>query len=444
MTGAQVEAMLASGELALLAKANPYQPDFCAALGLAPHSYRAMVARARRVGRPFPSFAELSGIAGRKGGSCSTVAEIDAVIGEGFVQGKADASWRNRGAIDGNAPHREVDGGIEGALGFAAEIREERAASNPDFPAMVDTARAKRWPHVEAFEANHMPAVVDYDPPFPIKPRSFVHLLSESDMPSGSIVGVISDIHIPHHDDHAMRLVVECLEDAGVTHIILNGDIADCGPASRHPGKRQRAMLNEGDLRSSVAPGMWIYDWARTKNCTYVLGNHEAWVTDLIEGSPELRGTAATELMGLPRNGDGWLVLPPLSRVRRGSRVWEHLDGLFKSGSGGQNPGQRIKKLAPEQTTSGGHLHRKGSLFWTSLDEHGIERTRAAYWNGHLSRPEAHAEYMGSYMDWQQSFEITRVWDDEGKPRFTTDQPEIHRTKQGRPIFEYGGKVYGR
>jgi len=401
-TGERIEQMLASGELAALARSCPDQPSFCKLLGVSPAAYRGAVARIRRRGDYFPAYEDL------------------------------------------HSPTLGAD------MAKATEqLRSKQAEWRENAPLVLDTTNAKpqavnKWPNVQAFEANHMPDVVDYDPPFPVKPKSFVHLLSETDMPSGSIVGVISDIHIPHHDEHAMRLVVECLEDAGVTHVILNGDIADCGPASRHPGKRQRAMLNEGDLRSSVAPGMWIYDWARTKSCTYVLGNHEAWVVDLIEGSPELRGTAATELMGLPRNGDGWLVLPPLSRVRRGSRVWEHLDGFFKSGSGGQNPGQRIKKLAPQQTTSGGHLHRRGSMFWSSEDERGISRTHAAYWNGHLSRPEAHTDYMGSYMDWQQSFEITRVWDDDGKPRFTTDQPEIHRTKQGRPIFEYGGKVYGR
>lgn len=267
--------------------------------------------------------------------------------------------------------------------------------------------------------------------------------LSERDVPSGSVIGVLSDVHVPHHDRPAVELAVQCLEDAGTTHVILNGDIADCGPASRHEGKRKKAALDEGCLRESVDVGRWLFDWARTRPCVYVLGNHEAWVEKYIEQSAELKGTTAISLMGLPADGDGWTVLPSMGRVRLGSRCWEHGDGFFKSGSGGANPANRIRTLAPDQSTSIGHLHRKFSAFWSSVDEHGVSRTRAAYGNGHLSLPEAHEDYAGSYLNWQQSFEVTRVYWVDGKPRFTTDQPEIHRDKRGRPVFEYNGKVYG-
>ncbi len=266
--------------------------------------------------------------------------------------------------------------------------------------------------------------------------------LTERDVPTGSVIAVLSDIHIPHHDEHAMRLAVECCEDAGVTHVFLNGDIADCGPASRHEGKKKRAALEEGCLQESVAAGLWIYEWARTRPCIYTLGNHEAWVENYITASPELKGVSPLTLLGLWGETSGWTVLPSGARVRVGSRCWEHGDGMFKSGAGGQNPGVRMKGLAPDQTTSIGHLHRKFSTFWTTFDEDGLPRTRGAYGNGHLSLPSSHEDYVGTYPNWQQSWEITRVWWDGGRPRFTTDQPEIFRDKRGKPVFEYGGKVY--
>lgn len=257
-----------------------------------------------------------------------------------------------------------------------------------------------------------------------------------------AVIAVLSDIHIPHHDEQAVRLAIDCCEDAGATHVILNGDIADCGPASRHKGKRKKAILNEGTLRASVAKGRWIYDWARTRPCVLVEGNHEAWVFEAIEASPEMHGSSTTSLMGLPSDGAGWAVLPSQSRVRLGSRCWEHGNALFPQGNGGQNPGNSIKGKAPDQTTSIGHLHRVFATFWTSQDTDGVDRTRGAFGNGHLSLPESHEDYMGTYTNWQQSFEITRVWFDGGKPRFTTDQPQIHRDRYGKPTFEYGGKVY--
>lgn len=266
--------------------------------------------------------------------------------------------------------------------------------------------------------------------------------LTQRDVPEGSVIAVLSDIHIPHHDADAIKLVIECCEYVGATHVFLNGDIADCGPASRHPNKRAKAVLDEGSLRHSIAAGLWIYEWARTRPSVLLFGNHEAWVEHYVEQNPEVHGMSAVELMGLPRDGQGWIVLPSQSRIRLGSRCWEHGDGLFRGGSGGLAPGNRIRSLAPDQTTSIGHLHRKFASFWSSPDEDGITRTRGAYGNGHLSVPSAHEDYAGSYLNWQQSFELTRVYWVDGRPRFTTDQPEIHRDRRGRPVFEYQGRVY--
>lgn len=266
--------------------------------------------------------------------------------------------------------------------------------------------------------------------------------LTEREVPEGSVIAVLSDVHVPHHDVEALRLVIECCEDIGVTHVFLNGDIFDCGPASRHEGKRKKAVLDEGSLRHSIATGLWLLEWARTRPSVLTLGNHEDWVQQVIDSSPELHGMEVTEVLGIPADGDGWVVLPAQSRIRLGSRCWEHGDGMFRSGSGGQSPGNRIRSLAPDQTTSVGHLHRKFATFWSSPDEEGVARTRGAYGNGHLSDPGAHEDYAGSYLNWQQSFELTRVYYIDGRPRFTTDQPEIHRDRYGHPFFEYQGKVY--
>lgn len=270
---------------------------------------------------------------------------------------------------------------------------------------------------------------------------SVVRKLTKREVPDGSLIAVFSDVHIPNHDERALRLAVECCEDQGVTHVILNGDIADCGPASRHPKKKARAVLDEGDLRESVAAGLWFYEWARTRPCWYILGNHEAWVEDYISENAELRGTSAVSLMGLWEDGDGWEVLPNRSRITYGNRSWEHGNAIFPSGSGGENPQNRVKKLVPDRTTSIGHLHKKFSAFWTTEDEGGVPRTRGVFGNGHMSRPESHEDY-AMYASWQTSWELTRVYSTNGRPRFTTDQPEIHRDNKNRPTFEYGGKVY--
>lgn len=276
-----------------------------------------------------------------------------------------------------------------------------------------------------------------------------MHLrLTKREVPDGSLLAVLSDVHIPHHDEAALRLVVECCESEGATHVLLNGDIADCGPVSRHAGKRERDVLDIGSLRESVHRGMWLFDWARTRPCWYTLGNHEAWVEEKIATDPGLVGLAPELLMGLPPSGSGWTVLPSGSRIRLGSLVVEHGDSIFARGTGGANPAGRILTLAPDQTTMVGHLHRLGAAWRTTYDEHGMRRTRAAFLNGHLSREETHESYAGGYPNWQQSFALVRVhYDDTERSwvpstRFTVHQIEIHRDRGDRPTFEFGGRTY--
>lgn len=270
-----------------------------------------------------------------------------------------------------------------------------------------------------------------------------IRKLTKADIPDRSVIGVMHDIHIPHHDAPAVKLAIECFEAAGVTHTILDGDIADCGVSSRHEGKRARDTIDLGTLAESVESGRWIYEWARTRPCKLMRGNHERWVEEKIATDPGLVDAVSVEtLLGLPEDGQGWEVLPSEARLRLGSLVIEHGHGLFPSGTGGQNPGQRIRTLAPNQITLIGHLHRKFANWWTVQNDDGIPKTYAAYGGGHLSIESSHHGYAGGYPGWQQSFEIIRVWYDGERPRFTVDQVEIHRTKAGRPIFEYQGKVY--
>lgn len=266
--------------------------------------------------------------------------------------------------------------------------------------------------------------------------------LTKSEVPDGSRIAVFHDIHIPYQDDAAMSLAIECCEDAGVTHVVANGDIYDCGVGSRHPSKKALDAIRWRDLPGSVRPGQYITDWFRTRPCWFLRGNHERWIEELIATSPELSAVSVEGLLGLPESGAGWEVIDSEGSLRLGSLVIEHGHGLFPSGSGGQNPGQKIKTVAPNQITLIGHLHRKFATYWTVRDQEGISKTYGAYGGGHMSLEHTHKRYAGNYPGWQQGFEIIRVWYDGDKPRFTIDQIEVHRTKTGRPIFEYAGKVY--
>lgn len=263
--------------------------------------------------------------------------------------------------------------------------------------------------------------------------------LTQTQVPDNSLIGVFNDVHIPYEDKNALGLAVDACEWAGVTHVVANGDILDCGVVSRHPNKRAKDILRWGTLEESIAPGRWFLDWVQTRPAWYLLGNHEAWVESFIESDPGLAGVASPAgLFGLPRP----LVFPSTSRLRLGSLNIEHGHGLFPRGSGGLNPGNRVRTMAPDQTTVQGHLHREWVTKWTTEDDRGRRRTHASYGLGHMTLPEHHADYAGNYQNWQAGFGLIRVFWDGPRPKFTVYPVEVHRTKRNRPIFNLFGRTF--
>lgn len=268
------------------------------------------------------------------------------------------------------------------------------------------------------------------------------HVITLDQMPPRSVVATFSDVHIPHHDERVLRLAVECAEYNGVTHTVANGDILDWGVGSRHPSKKARDTIDYGTLEKSVRRGKWFIDWLRSKDCHYLLGNHEKWGEDAIREDPELSALHPMDLVALPRDGVGWRVLPSNSRLRLGSFVWEHGHGIWPRGAGGANPGARVKAVAPQQVTFVGHLHRNFRNWWTVLDQQGVEQVYGVVGAGHLSLTHTHEDYAGGYPGWQQSFLLHYVYEVNGRPRMTVDQVVILRDHRDRPYFHYNGRLY--
>jgi hypothetical protein len=261
------------------------------------------------------------------------------------------------------------------------------------------------------------------------------------DVPGRSVILTCNDIHIPYHDDRACRLMVECAEDNGCTHVIPNGDILDSGIGSGIPSKKAIDTIAWGTLAKSAHQGKWLTDWFRTKRCWYLLGNHEKWIERFIQQDPAMAALQPMDLFGLPRDGEGWDVLPSNSRLRLDTYVWEHGHGIFPRGTSA-NPGGRIKAVAPQQTTFIGHLHRDFVTSWTTQNHKGIEVTFQAHGAGHISQTASHEDYAGGYPGWQSSFLMQYCYEVKNRPRITTDHVLIHRDGKDRPIFEYRGKVY--
>jgi hypothetical protein len=251
----------------------------------------------------------------------------------------------------------------------------------------------------------------------------------------------MNDVHIGIHDEDAVKCAIELFEAAGVTGVIANGDIHDCGPVSRHPSKRARAQLDIGQLREEAASGRWIVDWLTTRHCIYGTGNHEAWIDTVALETGTVGTLTVAAALGLPVGPD-FQVLPNGYQVRIGSLVLEHGNWTLGSSRGGANLAATVLRRFPNQTTIVGHYHHADFAVHTTPDHDGIRRSHAAYALGHLSLPEAHAEYAGRNPNWQQGVAIVQLYEVDGRQRFTVHPIEIHRDRYNRPFAEYGGRVY--
>lgn len=103
-------------------------------------------------------------------------------------------------------------------------------------------------------------------------------------------MGIISDIHLPYHDELATRTAIEYIKKEGVDAVLLNGDIIDFYGISRfdrNPSKPK--MREEFDQLQYFLTSLKAY-FPDTK-IYYKIGNHEErWQKYFYTKAPELFG----------------------------------------------------------------------------------------------------------------------------------------------------------
>lgn len=257
--------------------------------------------------------------------------------------------------------------------------------------------------------------------------------------PSARKLAIISDVHIGIHDDPALRLLTEVFEREGVDFVVANGDIHDCAAVSRHSGKAALARIESGQLREEIERGRWFVDWLTTRPCIYGVGNHEAWIDSIAVSNGAVGSITVAAVLDLPRQ---LIVAPDGYQIRAGNLVVEHGHTIFPRGQGPQHLAATLLRKFPDQTTIIGHCHRQDASWYTTLDARGVPRTHAAFSLGHVSLYDEHQEYAGRVPNWQQGAAIVDLWQDAGKTRYSVHLVEVHRTRYGRPILEFNGRVY--
>lgn len=116
------------------------------------------------------------------------------------------------------------------------------------------------------------------------------------------LVGILSDIHVPYHDETALRAAVDQLRGDRVQALVLNGDVADFYSISRYiRDPRKRHFKKEVDAVRDML--RWLRSNFPNVPIVFKAGNHEErWTAWLWQHAPELSDD--------PRTGLGeWLDL---------------------------------------------------------------------------------------------------------------------------------------
>ena len=161
---------------------------------------------------------------------------------------------------------------------------------------------------------------------------------------------------VPMHDEKALRIVLKFVQDFKPHEVILGGDILDCGAIAHHndrkPGKIEglRLITDAQELRSTLLEPL---EALRGTKLVYLIGNHEDWLSQLVDLHPGLEGIVGLEQ--LLKLGPRWKVVHQGGKYRLGKMVFRHGDTI----SGGEHTA-KAAVIASERSVRFGHNHTWG------------------------------------------------------------------------------------
>lgn len=136
------------------------------------------------------------------------------------------------------------------------------------------------------------------------------------------------------HDEKAINVAMKFIKDFQPDHVILGGDMLDCGSVSHHREGKAGALeglriLQEAkELREVVIEPLEQQIKGRL---VYHYGNHEDWLNDLVDKIPSLEDVVSVEaLLDL---SDKWEVIPTGGLSKLGKLNFIHGDQV----KGGQH-----------------------------------------------------------------------------------------------------------
>jgi len=213
---------------------------------------------------------------------------------------------------------------------------------------------------------------------------------------------ILSDIHIPYHDQAALSIALSFAKDYDPDHIVLNGDIVDFYGASAYRKDPLRINTLQDELDETKAFLQLLRSNHPKTKIDYVIGNHEDRIQRfLLDKAPDL---CSLECLAL----DELLSLKELcikfvdSKAKLALGELEVTHGTIVRKASSSSAKAHYEKYGGSVLI--GHVHRLGTFYRTNR-----WGTHVAIENGYLGRDDF--EYVDR-PDWQHGFTSVEYFTD--------------------------------
>lgn len=198
-------------------------------------------------------------------------------------------------------------------------------------------------------------------------PKSDANERSTFHIPSGvRRLGIMSDVHLPYHDETAVIAAVDNLKENKIDALLLNGDMLDFYQLSTHEkDPRKRRFKGEVEIFKE------FINWIKQElDCPiyYKIGNHEhRYERWMMHKAPELLDIDNFKLSEVLEYGKhGIIEIGQSTRIRAGKFTIYH--GHEFKGSGGVNPARWLS-LKSKISSAVGHFHKASEHVWRDSND---------------------------------------------------------------------------
>lgn len=168
---------------------------------------------------------------------------------------------------------------------------------------------------------------------------------------------ILSDIHLPFHDEDALAAALEYGVSHEVDTIILNGDILDCYDVSRFSKEIRRPKISE-ELEMGRNFFMYLRELFPTQAIFYKIGNHEERMRAyVLRNARELADLNDISLESLLRLDEYRIIPVNREMINLGNLVVLHGHELGESVFSPVNPARGMF-LKAKASTIVGHYHQ--------------------------------------------------------------------------------------